>query len=95
MDFNKFSADRIKSDPFAEIPTLEKFKTLIAEIWNHRLEVAEFNHNIIQEEFADPACELELETVIGRRAYDRRNNIKIDCQDRIIYPAGSLMVSLA
>jgi hypothetical protein len=95
MDFNKFSADRIKSDPFAEIPTLEKFKTLIAEIWNHRLEVAEFNQNINQEEFADPACELELETVIGRRAYDRRNNIKIDCQDRIIYPAGSLMVSLA
>ncbi len=80
-------------DPFAEVPTLDKFKTLIAEIWNCRLEVAEFNQNINQEEFADPACELELDTVIGRRAFDRRNNVKIDCQDRVLYSAGSLMVA--
>lgn len=95
MDFNKFTPDRIKSDPFAEVPTFDKFKTLISEIWNHRLEVAEFNQNINQEEFADPACELELETVIGRRAFDRRSNIKIDCQDRLLYPAGSLIVALS
>ena len=56
--------------------------------------MAEFNQNINQDEFADPACELELETVIGRRAFDRRNNLKIDCQDKIIYSAGSLIVSL-
>ncbi len=30
--------------------------------------------------------------MIGRRAYDRRNNLKLDCNDRIVYPAGSLMV---
>ena len=58
-------------------------------------EVAEFNQNINQEEFADPACELELDTVIGRRAFDRRNNVKIDCQDRVLYSAGSLMVALS
>jgi hypothetical protein len=92
MDFNKFAPERIKSDPFAEIPTQEKFNTLINEQWNNRLEVAEFNQNINQDEFADPACELELETVIGRRAFDRRNNLKMDCNDRIVYPAGSLMV---
>lgn len=92
MDFNKFAPERIKNDPFAEIPSQEKFNTLINEQWNNRLEVAEFNQNINQEEFADPACELELETVIGRRAFDRRNNLKMDCNDRIVYPAGSLMV---
>lgn len=30
--------------------------------------------------------------MIGRRAYDRRNNIGVDCLDRIIYSASSLMV---
>ena len=30
------------------------------------------------EEYKNPTCELELEHLIGRRAYDRRNNLKID-----------------
>ena len=30
--------------------------------------------------------------MIGRRAYDRRNNIGVDCLDRIVYNAASLMV---
>lgn len=45
-----------------------------------------------KKEYDDPACKLELEFVIGRRAYDRRNNIAVDCLDRILYIAGSLMV---
>lgn len=43
MDFNKFAPERIKNDPFAEVPTQEKFNTLINEQWNNRIEVAEFN----------------------------------------------------
>lgn len=35
---------------------------------------------------------MELEHVIGRRAFDRRNNLKIDCMDRITYSASSMMV---
>ena len=46
MDFNKFAPERIKNDPFAEVPNQEKFNTLINEQWNNRLEVAEFNQNI-------------------------------------------------
>ena len=42
----------------------------------------------------NPACELVLETVIGRRAFDRRNNVKIDCSDKILYVAGSMLVSI-
>jgi hypothetical protein len=72
----------------------DKFSTYLNEIWNYRNEVAELNQNINQAEFADPACELELDTVIGRRAFDRRNNIKIDCSDRVMYTAGSLIVTL-
>ena len=42
----------------------------------------------------DPTGSLELEHIIGRRAYDRRNNVKIDCNERIIYCASSLIVFL-
>ena len=79
-------------DPFGEIPNYGKFIVLATEVWVHRLELAEIQQNVDQEEFLDPACELELEHIIGRRAYDRRNNVKIDCQDRIMYTAGSVMV---
>ena len=43
------------------------------------------NQGIDKEEFANPACEMQLEHVIGRRAYDRRNNLKVDCMERICY----------
>jgi hypothetical protein len=46
------------------------------------------------DENKDPACSLELEFVIGRRAYDRRNNLKIDAREQIVYCTGSLMVFL-
>jgi hypothetical protein len=94
LDFNRFAPDRIKQDPFVEVMNQDKFNTYLNEIWNYRNEVAELNQNINQQEFADPACELELDTVIGRRAFDRRNNIKIDCSDRVMYSAGSLIVTL-
>lgn len=32
--------------------------------------------------------------MIGRRAFDRRMNIKVDCMDRITYQASSLQVFL-
>lgn len=92
LDFNNFLPDI--PDPFGEIPNYSKFVSLVNEIWHQRLELAEIQQNLDQEEFKDPTCELELEHVIGRRAYDRRNNVKIDCQDRILYSASSLMVFL-
>jgi hypothetical protein len=49
MDFNNFNAER--SDPFGEVPSLDKFKILISDIWNHRLEVSEINQNINLEEY--------------------------------------------
>ena len=67
---------------------------LLTEVWASRLEVPEIIQNIDYEEYKDPAADLELEFVIGRRAYDRRNNVRIDCQDRIVYIASSLIIFL-
>ncbi len=79
-------------DPFAEVPPREKFDTLVNEIWPQRQEVPEISQNVNPEENLNPACKMELDTVIGRRGFDRRNNLKQDCKDRILYNSGSLMV---
>lgn len=92
LDFNNFLPEI--PDPFGEIPHYSKFMTLLNEIWAQRLELPEILQNMDQEEYKSPAAELELEFVIGRRAYDRRNNVKLDCRDRIIYIASSLIVFL-
>jgi hypothetical protein len=92
LDFNNFLSEA--PDPFNEIPPMSKFMQLSSEIWSQRLYLADIHQNIDRIENEDPTCSLELEYIIGRRAYDRRNNIKIDCQERILYPASSLMVFL-
>ena len=90
LDFNTVQAEI--SDPFAEIPNKVFFDKCINEVWNQRESLPEITQAIDKDEYEDPACQLELEHVIGRRAYDRRNNIGIDCLDRILYSASSLMV---
>lgn len=64
-----------KQDPFREVPHREDFAHLIEDVWKKRLEVSEINQNVNAEEHKEPACELELSQVLGRRAFDRRNNV--------------------
>jgi len=40
----------------------------------------------------NPPATLKLRNIIGRRAMDRRNNVKVDKQGRVMYNAGSMMV---
>ena len=90
LDFN--SVQKEIGDPFAEIPSKVFFDKCVNEVWNQRQAIPEIAQGIDKDEYEDPACQLELEHVIGRRAYDRRNNINIDCLDRIVYSASSLMI---
>lgn len=93
LDFNNFIKEI--DDPFGEIPNFDDFKELTEEIWPQRLNLPEIQQNIDQNEYKEPACELELEHIIGRRAFDRRNNVKIDCQQRILYNVSSLIVFMS
>jgi hypothetical protein len=77
LDFNNFDPD--VPDPFGEIPIFPKFTSYTTEIWTQRQELPEIQQNIDTEEYNDPTASLELQYVIGRRALDRRNNLKIDC----------------
>lgn len=90
LDFNKFIKDR--EDPFREVPIKERFSTLLHEIWAQRLDVAKINQDINLDMIDNPPVSLEIENVIGRRAFDRRNNVMLDCQERIVSCAASLMI---
>lgn len=90
LDFNQYLPE--VNDPFDEFMSRQKFEKLVAEKWTQRLQISEINQGVSKKEFAEPACEIDLEYVIGRRAYDRRGNIKLDCMDRIAYQASSLQV---
>ena len=69
-----------------------KFDKLMKEQWNTRLQVSDVNQGVKLKDYLDPACEFEIQNVIGRRAFDRRGNVKLDCMDRICYQASSLQV---
>ena len=90
LDFNTVVAEL--SDPFQEVPTKKNFEKFVNELWSQRLGIPEIAQATDKDEYEDPACELELEFIIGRRAYDRRNNISVDCLDRITYAASSMIV---
>lgn len=90
MDFNKFIKER--EDPFREVPIKDRFSTLIHEIWAQRLDIARIQQEVHVDLIENPPVKLEIESVIGRRAFDRRNNVMLDCQDRIVSCAASLMI---
>ncbi len=48
----------------------------------------------MQESDRDHELELDLHAIIGRKAYNRRNNLFYDIEERIIYNAGSRLVFL-
>lgn len=48
------------------------------------MDVARINQDINLDLIDNPPVRLEIESVIGRRAFDRRNNVMLDCQERIV-----------
>jgi hypothetical protein len=66
----------------------------MTEVWAQRKQISDIKKSLNVEDYADPPCRFELEYVIGRRAFDRRMNIKIDQRGRISYQASSLQVFL-
>jgi hypothetical protein len=50
---------------------------------------------VYRKDFEAPPCQLELQHVIGRRAFDRRQNLLVDHTGRITYQAGSLQIFMS
>lgn len=71
------------ADPFSEVLSNEKFNKVFTETWMPQSEtVIKSEKNI----------DLVLEAAIGRRARDRRNNLKYDSDDRVLYITGNNLV---
>ncbi len=87
-DFRDFTLDQ--PDPFLELPPKDKFDNLMNEILPLRHQVYEIQQNL--DEITEPEINLELEAVIGRKAFNRRNNLFFDFYDRIVYSTGNLLV---
>lgn len=80
LDYSDIS---IGPDPFSEVLHVEDFNKIFTETW------------MPQSEFPvkhERSLELTLEASIGRRGRDRRNNLKYDSEDRIVYVTGNNLV---
>jgi WD40 repeat protein len=71
------------ADPFCEILPNEKFNKVFTETWMPQSEM------VVKTE---KSIDLVLEACIGRRARDRRNNLKYDSDDRVLFATGNNLV---
>ena len=85
--------DRNTKDLYSEIMTKNKFENLCDNILPLREEIYD---DVIAniEETNDYVHDLTLKSVIGRRAFTRRNNLFYDYDGRIIYVASTQIVQL-
>ncbi|EGR29518.1 PH domain protein [Ichthyophthirius multifiliis] len=77
-------------DIFAELVTKDKFNNLINEVLPQRGEIAEVCSQI--EDTKESSIELQLSNAIGRKAYNRYNNLFYDYDENILYIAGCNLV---
>jgi hypothetical protein len=77
-------------DLFSELVTKDKFTNLLNEVLPLRNEIAEVKQNI--EDTKDSIVSLTLENIIGRKAYNKLNNLFYDYDENIIYLAGCNLV---
>lgn len=91
LDFVEY--DITKEDVFlAEVEPKTKYNSIIDEMLKLRDEVRHMRDKI--DETIEPELYLELHKVIGRRAYNRRNNLMYTEDFHLAFNAGSMIVLL-
>ncbi len=89
LDYCTLGEERV--DPYAELPSPERFDTVMNECWIPRSRIFE-----LTEKLAPPPCpcDLRINWVFGRRAYDRHSNLMFDYLHRVVYHAGTMLFVL-
>jgi hypothetical protein len=78
-------------DLFGEVETKDKYFNIIINKFLHiRNQINELQQNI--DTTIKPELELKLEKVIGRMAYNRRNNLFYTDDNNLVFSAGSLII---
>ncbi|CAD8183513.1 unnamed protein product [Paramecium pentaurelia] len=89
-DLDYLIYDKKQADLFQEVQEKEKFKSLFSELLPLRQGISDKVKNV--DDTKQPEVELKLESIIGRRAFTRRNNLFYDYDERLIYVAGCNLV---
>ena len=88
-DYTNFNSER-ERETVMESSHYETFRSLSTEIFPLRNRISDVCKGA--QSIDEPEIELELETVIGRKAFDRKNNLYYDFDERIIYSMGNLII---
>jgi WD40 repeat protein len=91
LDFNEYDMS-VKDVFLAEVDPKEKYHSMIDELLTLRDEIVHMQEKI--DETIQPEIFLELDKVIGRKAYNRRNNLLFTKDNNLVFNAGSMIVLL-
>lgn len=77
-------------DLFSELIHKDKFKNLYNALLPLRQGISDKCKNVDDTKL--PEVELKLQSIIGRKAFNRRNNLFYDYDERLIYIAGCNLI---
>ena len=80
-------------DPFMDIMNEGEYKSIQKTIWKDRLLIPEIYNQPFDDKNMN-RIDIDLVRIYGRRAYDKRNNLKYDNNNRLIYSISSYIVYL-
>ena len=86
LDYLYTNPTLVLEDPFQEFPSREKFSTLLTEKWSARASIGKSRPP------GEAQMDLQVSWVFGRRAFDRRNNLKFDYLKRVVYSSGTMLI---
>jgi WD40 repeat protein len=73
-----------------EVEKKSEYKKIISEMLESRNQIIELQQNI--DSSIDPEVSLRLEKIIGRKAFNRRNNVYYTANNHLLFSAASLLV---
>ena len=90
LDFYPLSKDI--PDPFMDIINEGEYKSIQKTLWKDRNTICDIYNQPYDEKIN--TIDLNLFRIYGRKAYDKRNNLKYDNDNRLIYSISSYIVFL-
>ena len=89
LDHTEYNLD--EEDKFLrEVETRDEYNKIISEMLKSRDEIVQLKASV--DESVEPEISLRLEKIIGRKAFNRRNNVFYTENNHLIYSAASMLV---
>ena len=90
LDFYPLSKDI--PDPFMDIINKGEYKSIQKTLWKDRNNICDIYNQPFDDKIND--IDINLFRIYGRKAFDKRNNLKYDNDNRLIYSISSYIVFL-